>query len=90
VSIGNASGPVAIPNLVVLARKGSLYLTRPSTDAYFTSGEQRRAAGAAQFAGIGSGRVKVAIDQRFPLSEVAAAHAALEARRTTGSTVILP
>jgi NADPH2:quinone reductase len=90
VSFGNASGPVSIDNLMVLARKGSLYLTRPTSAGYFVTGDDVRKAAAALFAVIGSGRVKVAIDQRFPLSEIAAAHAALEARRTTGSTVILP
>jgi NADPH2:quinone reductase len=90
VSFGNASGPVSIDNLMILARKGSLYLTRPTSNGYVVTGDDTRRAAADLFAVIGSGRVKVSIEQRFPLRDIAAAHRALEDRRTTGSTVILP
>lgn len=90
VSFGNASGPVSIPNLGILANKGSLYVTRPTSAAYFATTEELRGAGRALFAAIGEGKVKISINQRFALANVADAHRALEARETTGSTVILP
>ena len=90
VSFGNASGPVSIPNLGILATKGSLYVTRPTTGTYFRDGSAIRTAASALFAAIASGAIRVTIGQRFTLSEIGEAHRALEARRTTGSTVILP
>lgn len=90
VSFGNASGPVAVDNLMILARKGSLFVTRPTSSGYFVSGDDIRKAAAALFAVIGSGRVRIAVDQRYRLAEIAEAHRALEARTTTGSTVIVP
>lgn len=90
VSFGNASGPVALPRLGILAEKGSLYVTRPTGAAYFRTAEDIRTAAAALFNMIELGRIKVAIDQRLPLAEAVAAHRALEARETTGSTVLIP
>ncbi|HVW92262.1 MAG TPA: quinone oxidoreductase [Devosia sp.] len=90
VSFGNASGPVSIPDLGILARRGSLFLTRPTGAAYFARREELLEAGRALFGAIGSGAIKVAIGQRFPLADAAEAHRALEGRRTTGSTVLLP
>lgn len=90
VSFGNASGPVAVPNLGILATKGSLYLTRPSTTTYMASTEEFRTAVAAVFEAVAAGILAVSVEQRFPLAEAAAAHRALEERRTTGSTVLLP
>jgi len=90
VSFGNASGPVALPRLGILADKGSLYVTRPTGAAYFRTAEDIRTAAAALFNMIELGRIKVAIDQRWPLAEVVEAQAALEARETTGSTVLIP
>lgn len=90
VSFGNASGPVAIPNLGVLSSKGSLYLTRPSTATYMATTAELRAAVATVFDAILAGTIKVSIDQRFPLADAADAHRALEARETTGSTILLP
>jgi NADPH2:quinone reductase len=90
VSFGNASGYVTIPNLGVLASKGSLYVTRPTTGTYFAKTAELRKAAAALFDVIASGRVKVTINQRFRLEDVPDAHRALEARETTGSTVIVP
>jgi NADPH2:quinone reductase len=86
VSFGNASGYVTIPNLGILASKGSLYVTRPTTASYFVKTEDLRKAAAALFDVIASGKVKVTINQRFKLEDVPEAHRALEARETIGST----
>jgi len=90
VSFGNASGPVSLPRLGVLADKGSLYVTRPTGGAYFRTAEDIRTAAAALFEMIEAGKIKVAIDQRRPLAEAIEAQMALEARETTGSTVLFP
>ena len=90
VSFGNASGPVSVPNLGILAAKGSLYVTRPTSRAYFATTEELRHAARMLFAAIGDGTVKVAVPQRVDLADAAAAHRALEARQTTGSTLLLP
>lgn len=90
VSFGNASGPVAIPDLGILARKGSLYLTRPSTATYMATTDELRTAVAAVFDALAAGSIEVTVGQRFPLSRAAEAHMALEGRRTTGSTILLP
>lgn len=90
VSFGNASGPVSIPNLGVLSTKGSLYLTRPNTGTYLGTTEQLRPAAAAVYSAVQDGTLSVRINQRFQLEDVAAAHRALEARQTTGATVLLP
>ena len=90
VSFGNASGPVSIPRLGILAEKGSLFLTRPTGAAYFRTADDIRTAAAALFEKLASGKIRVAIDRVRPLSEVAEANRALEARETTGSTVLIP
>jgi NADPH2:quinone reductase len=90
VSFGNASGPVSIPKLTILAEKGSLFLTRPTTGGYLRTGEDIRLGAEALFGVIASGKVKIAIDQTFPLADAAKAHIALEGRQTTGSTLLLP
>jgi NADPH2:quinone reductase len=90
VSYGNASGPVAIPDLGLLAAKGSLYVTRPTLNTYTAKREDLAASAADLFASVLSGAVKVRVNQTFPLKDAAEAHRALEARRTTGSTVLLP
>lgn len=90
VSFGNASGPVAIPDLGILARKGSLFLTRPTTAHYFARREDLLTAAEALFAALAAGHVRPHVGQRFPLREAAAANRALEARQTVGSTVLLP
>jgi len=90
VSFGNASGPVSLPRLGILAEKGSLYVTRPTGAAYFRTAEDIRTAAAALFNTIELGKIKVAIDQRRPLAEAVEAQMALEARETTGSTVLIP
>jgi NADPH2:quinone reductase len=89
VSYGNASGPVEGIALAMLA-KGSLYVTRPGIAAYNASRGELLANAAELFDAVRSGAVSVNINQRYPLREAAVAHADLQARRTTGSTVLLP
>lgn len=89
-SYGNASGPVSIADLGVLAAKGSLYLTRPTLNTYTAKREDLVATATELFEVVSSGTVKIMINQTFPLKDAAAAHRALEGRHTTGSTVLLP
>jgi NADPH2:quinone reductase len=88
VSFGNASGPVDPFPATLLATKGSLFLTRPTLFDYVITPEELHAAAKALFEVIESGRVKVEVKQRFALNDAAEAHRALEARKTTGSTVL--
>jgi len=90
VSYGNASGPVGAVDVGLLAAKGSLFLTRPSMATYLAKRADLEAAAADLFAVVESGAVQIRVNQTFPLSEAATAHRALEARQTTGSTVLLP
>ncbi|MDF9832810.1 NADPH2:quinone reductase [Ereboglobus sp. PH5-5] len=90
VSFGNSSGPVTGVDLGVLSRKGSLYVTRPTLAHYANTPERLAEMSAELFALIGAGLLRVEINQRFPLAEAAAAHTALQSRRTTGSTVLVP
>jgi NADPH2:quinone reductase len=90
VSFGNASGPVPPVDLGLLAAKGSLFLTRP-TLATYTARRADLVAGAAELMDVvARGLVKIRVNQRFALKDAAEAHRALEARKTTGSTVLLP
>jgi NADPH2:quinone reductase len=90
ISFGNASGAVDPVDIGQLSRKGSLFVTRPTLfDYYATRDEIERYAGRV-LALIGSGVLKVTIDQRYALADAAQAHRDLEARRTTGSTVLIP
>ncbi|GIX23230.1 MAG: quinone oxidoreductase [Caldimonas sp.] len=90
VSYGNASGPVPPISLATLAAKGSLYVTRPTLFTHLATRESTQAMADDLFDMVGSGRVKIRIDQRYRLAEVAQAHRDLEARKTTGSSVLLP
>jgi NADPH2:quinone reductase len=90
VSYGNASGPVPPMDISVLSAKGSLFLTRPTLSTYIASHEDLEAVSRDLFDVVSSGAVKIQVNQTFPLAEAAAAHAALEGRKTTGSTVLLP
>jgi len=89
-SFGNASGPVAPVPPGVLNTKGSLYLTRPSLGAYTATRKDLEASAKSLFKMVKSGKVKIAIDQRYPLAEAGQAHTDLEGRKTTGQTVIVP
>jgi len=90
VSFGNASGPVPPFNAGILAQKGSLFLTRPTLFTYTAQREDLVRAARELFSVVKSKAVKISINQTYPLSEAAQAHRDLEARRTTGSTVLLP
>lgn len=90
VSFGNASGPAPAFELQELAKRGSLFITRPSALHYLAKAEDLRAAAAELFAMIESKAVKIAIGARFKLADAAKAHEALESRKTTGSTILLP
>ena len=90
VSYGSASGPPAPVELPMLATKGSLFLTRPSLATYTASRADLLTVANELFAMVAAGVVKIRVNQTWPLAEAAAAHAALEARQTTGSTVLLP
>lgn len=90
VSFGNASGAVEPFRPAVLAAKGSLYLTRPTLATYTATREDLVATTSEVFDVVGQGVVKIEINQTYPLRDAAQAHRDLEARRTTGSTVLLP
>ena len=87
---GNASGPVPPFAPSLLAAKGSLYLTRQTLFTHIATREVTQTMADELFAVVGSGQVKIRIDQRYPLADAARAHRDLEARKTTGSTVLLP
>jgi NADPH2:quinone reductase len=90
VSYGNASGPVPPFDVGILAAKGSLYLTRPSLATYIAKRDDLESVANDLFDVVQKGIVRIAVNQTYPLQEAAAAHVALEARKTTGSTVLLP
>lgn len=90
VSFGNASGPVPPVDISVLGAKGSLKLTRPTIMTYVTQRDLLEPMAAELFDIVRSGKVKIEVRQRYPLAEVAQAHRELEARKTTGSTVLIP
>ena len=90
VSFGNASGVVAIPDVTVLSRKGSLYLTRPTSNTYFQTRAELLEGAEALFGAVLSGAIKVDIGRTYRLDQAQDAHRALEARETTGSVVLLP
>ena len=90
VSYGNASAPVTGISLGVLAQKGSLYNTRPTLFDYYADPAERAAGAERLWAMISEGKVEVTIGQRYPLLEAARAHTDLEARATTGSTLLVP
>jgi len=89
-AFGNASGPVPPFAPGALGPKGSLYLTRQTLFSHIATRESTQAMADDLFDVVGSGAVKIRIDQRFPLAQAAEAHRALEARETTGSTILLP
>ena len=90
VSFGQASGPVPEFKITLLSQKGSLYATRPSLGNYMATRKDLVATANELFDVVGSGKVKVTVNQTYPLAEAARAHRDLEARLTTGSTVLLP
>ncbi len=90
VSFGNASGAVPPFSLNELASRGSLTITRPSLPSYISTRADLDAAAADLFQMIDSKQIKIDINQRYALKDVAQAHADLEARKTTGSTILIP
>jgi NADPH2:quinone reductase len=90
VSFGNASGPVPPVDVLRLAAKGSLYLTRPTVFSHLATRESTQEMADDLFEVVQSGAVKIRIDQRYPLADAAQAHRDLEARKTTGSSVLVP
>ena len=90
VTYGNASGPVPPFSVLELNRAGSLFVTRPKLYDYIAEPGELQAAAATLFGMIGAGTLKIDIGRRFPLTEAAEAHRVLEARETTGSTILIP
>lgn len=90
VSFGNASGPVPPFSPLLLAEKGSLFLTRPTLMTYTAARADLLAGAAELFAALGEGRVRLHLHRTYPLGEAAGAHRDLEGRRTVGSSVLLP
>jgi NADPH2:quinone reductase len=90
VSFGNASGAVTGVNLGILAAKGSLFVTRPTLGTHVVPRSRLEASAEELFDMITSGRIKVEIDQRYKLADAAQAHIDLAARKTTGSSVLVP
>ena len=88
VSFGNASGPVDSFSPLLLSQKGSLYLTRPTLYHYIATRQQLEQSAGELFEMVASGKVKVEVQQRFSLKDAAEAHRALQARKTTGSTIL--
>jgi NADPH2:quinone reductase len=90
VSFGNSSGAVPPFALSELVSRGSLFITRPTLQTYAATRADLESMAADLFQMVSSGKVKIEINQRFPLAEAARAHTELEARRTTGKTILLP
>jgi NADPH2:quinone reductase len=88
VSFGNASGPVEPFSPLVLSQKGSLYLTRPTLFHYVASREQLENSAKELFEVVAKGKVRIEVQQRFALKDAAEAHRQLQARKTTGSTIL--
>ncbi|MCU0868405.1 MAG: quinone oxidoreductase [Burkholderiales bacterium] len=87
---GNGSGPVDAFNINLLAAKGSLYVTRPTLMTYTAKREDLVDSANALFDVVKSGKVKITINQTYPLADATQAHIDLEGRKTTGSTLLIP
>jgi NADPH2:quinone reductase len=90
VNFGNASGPMPAIEPLMLAQKGSLFLTRPTLFTYTAKREDLLATARDLFDVVLSGKVRIAIDQRYAMRDAAQAHRDLESRKTTGSSVLVP
>ncbi len=90
VSFGNASGPVSPFGLNELATRGSLFVTRPSLFNYTAKRDDLEVMAAELFGMVESGKIKIDINQRYALKDVAQAHRDLESRKTTGSSILIP
>jgi len=90
VSFGNASGPIEAFSLGLLQSKGSLFATRPTLNTYAAKRADLLSMAAELFAVVGSGAVKIPINQKYPLRDAVKAHRDLESRATTGSSILIP
>jgi NADPH2:quinone reductase len=90
VSYGSASGPVPPVELSLLSAKGSLFLTRPTLATHTSKRPDLEKAATDLFSALANGIIRASVNQTFPLQDAAAAHSALESRKTTGSTVLIP
>lgn len=90
VTYGNASGPVPPFDLLLLSQKGSLFVTRPTIMHYTAKRADLEALGGELFDVVTSGQVRIEVNQTYALADAAQAHRDLEARKTTGSTILLP
>ncbi|QRM18755.1 NADPH:quinone reductase [Dechloromonas sp. TW-R-39-2] len=90
VSYGNASGPVDPLDLLLLSQKGSLFVTRPTLMNYTAKRADLEALGAELFEVVASGKVRIEVNQSYALKDAIQAHRDLEARKTTGSTILIP
>ncbi len=90
VSYGNASGPVPPVDLILLSQKGSLFITRPTLMTYTAQRADLLELGRELFDRVASGQLRIKVNQRYALRDAAQAHRDLEARKTTGSTILLP
>lgn len=90
VTYGNASGPVPPLDLLQLSQKGSLFVTRPTLMNYTARREDLLALGEELFAMVVAAKVKIEVHQRYALRDATQAHIDLEARKTTGSTILIP
>ena len=90
VSFGNSSGPVPAFEPAILAAKGSLFMTRPTLGNYISTPDELNKCAEALFAIVRGNKVVINVNQTYPLAEAARAHADLEARRTSGTTLLIP
>ena len=90
VSFGQSSGSIPPFNLALLAQKGSLFATRPTLFTYIARREDLEAGARSLFDVVSSGHVRVMVNQRYALKDAGQAHADLEARKTTGTTILIP
>jgi len=90
VIFGNASGPVAPFDPLLLSQKGSIFITRPTLGHYTAKRDELVALGSELFDVVSLGTVEIAVNQSYELADAASAHRDLEARKTTGSTILLP
>jgi NADPH2:quinone reductase len=90
VSFGSASGQIEAFNINILQAKGSLFATRPTLNHYAAKREDLMAIAADLFSVVGSGAVKIPVNQKYALKDARKAHEDLEGRGTTGSSILIP
>ncbi len=90
VSFGSASGPIEAFNINILQQKGSLFATRPTLNTYAAQRKDLLEIAGDLFRVVGSGKVKIPVNQKYPLKDAQKAHRDLEGRNTTGSSILIP